>query len=98
VVSAYRLHERGLFSPLPSRVKLEMTARFYRRMDEALGFRQHDLARAGASRFFFDWAEVYRADGDRQMARFCLARSVRAQGVGLSVGWCEFARCAWGLR
>ncbi len=98
VVGAYRLHEGGQFSPLTSRVKLETIARFYPRMDEALGFRQHDLARAGASRFFFDWAEVYRADGDRQMARFCLAQTVRARGVGLSVGWREFARCARGLR
>jgi glycosyltransferase involved in cell wall biosynthesis len=98
VVGAYRLHEGGLFSALPGRAKLEMIASFYPRMDEALGFRQHDLARAGASRFFFDWAEVYRADGDRQMARFCLAQSVRARGVGLSVGWRELARCAWGLR
>jgi glycosyltransferase involved in cell wall biosynthesis len=98
VVGAYRLHEGGLFSAQPGRAKLEMIARFYPRMDEALAFRQHDLARAGASRFFFDWAEVYRVAGDRETARFCLGQSLRAKGVGLSVGWRAWARCAWGLR
>jgi len=98
VVGAYRLHEGGLVSALPGRAKLEMIARFYRRMDQALAFRQHDLARAGASRFFFDWAEVHRAAGDRETARFCLAQSLRSKGVGLSVGWRAWARCAWGLR
>lgn len=98
VVGAYRQHAGGLVSALPGKAKLEMIARFYPRMDEALAFRQHDLVRAGASRFFFDWAEVYRADGDRQMARYCLERSLRAKGVGLSVGWGAFARCAWRLR
>jgi len=98
VVGGYRLHEGGLYSALPGKAKLEMIARFYPRMDEALAFRQHDLARAGASRFFFDWAEVYRADGDRRMARYCLEKSLRAKGVGLSVGWGAWARCAWRLR
>jgi glycosyltransferase involved in cell wall biosynthesis len=98
VVGAYRLHDGGLFSALPGRTKLEMIAQFYPRMDEALAFRQHDLARAGASRFFFDWAEVYREAGDRDTARYCLAQSLRARGVGLSVGWRAVARCARGLR
>ena len=98
VVGAYRLHDGGLFSALPGRAKLEMIARFYPRMDQALAFRHHDLARAGASRFFFDWAEVYRAAGDRDTARFCLAQSRQAKGVGLSVGWRAWARCAWDLR
>jgi glycosyltransferase involved in cell wall biosynthesis len=98
VVGGYRLHEGGLYSALPGKAKLEMIARFYPRMDEALAFRQHDLARAGASRFFFDWAEAYRAAGDRETAWFCLGRSLRAQGVGLSVGWPAWARCALRLR
>lgn len=97
-VGAYRLHEGGLVSALPGRAKLELIAGFYRGMDEALGFRRHDRARAGASRFFFDWAEAYRVSGDRELARFCLAESRRAGGVGLSVGWRAWARCSWDLR
>lgn len=98
VVGGYRLHEGGLVSALPGKAKLEMIARFYRRMDEALAFHSHDRARAGASRFFFDWAEVYAASRNRAMARFCLAQSLRGRGVGLSVGLREWARCAWRLR
>ncbi|MBA3801798.1 MAG: glycosyltransferase [Acidimicrobiia bacterium] len=98
VVGAYRLHEGGLVSALPGRAKLDMIAHFYRRMDEALAFRSHDRARAAASRFFFDWAEVYADSGDRAMARCCLAHSLGGRGVGLSVGWRRWARCAWRLR
>ncbi len=98
VVGAYRLHDGGLVSARPSKDRLEMIARFYPRMDRALGFRHHDRARAGAARFFFDWAEVYAADGDRRMARWCLARSLRSGGVGRSVGRRAWARRAWRSR
>lgn len=94
VVGAYRLHDGGLFSARPSKDKLEMIAGFYPRMDRALGFRHHDRARAGAARFFFDWAKVYADQGDRRMARWCLARTLRSGGVGRSVGRREWARCA----
>lgn len=98
VVGAYRLHDRGLVSSRPTGERLEMIARFYPRMDRALGFRHHDRARAGAARFFFDWAEVYAAEGDRRMARWCLARSLRSGGVGRSVTRREWSRCAWRSR
>ena len=59
VVGAYRLHDGGVVSALPGRAKLDMIARFYRGMDEVLPAPSNDRVRAGASRFFFDWAEVY---------------------------------------
>lgn len=98
VVGAYRLHDGGLFSTLPRKGQLDAIAAFYSRMDAALGFRRHDRARAGASRFFFDLAEAFAAEGDRRMARFCLVRSLRGGGLGLSVGRREWARDAWRAR
>jgi glycosyltransferase involved in cell wall biosynthesis len=94
VVAAYRLHGGGLFSALPGRAKLDLTARFYRRMDAALGFRMHELARAGGSRYFFDWAKAYMKRGEGSLARTCLWHSLRSGGVGLSVGRRDWARMA----
>ena len=98
VVGVYRLHGGGLFSSLPSRSKLDATARFYRRMDAALGGRARDRKRAGATRYFFEWAVAYADEGDRSMARHCLALSLRAGGVGRAVSRREWARCARRVR
>jgi glycosyltransferase involved in cell wall biosynthesis len=98
LVGAYRLHEGGLFSALPGSRKLDMIAGFYKRMGKALGARSRDFARAGASRYFFDWTKAYAASGDRAMARHCLARSLRGGGVGRSVSRREWVRAAWRLR
>ncbi len=97
VVGAYRLHDGGLFSSRPGKEKLELIAGFYPRMDRALGRRHHDRARAGAARFFLEWAEVHAAEGDRRMARWCLARSLRSGGVGRPLAR-RWARCAWRSR
>jgi glycosyltransferase involved in cell wall biosynthesis len=97
VVGGYRLHDASLFSAQPSRAKLDMIAQFYRRMDAALDGRAHDRARAGASRYFFEWAKVHADQGDLSMGRYCLQLCRCAGGVGLSVGRREWARCAWRL-
>lgn len=98
VVGAYRLHDGALFSTLPGREKLDAIASFYSRMDEALGFRRHDCAQAGASHFFFGLAEAFAAEGDRRMARSCLARSLRSGDIGRFVGRRKWARTAWRTR
>jgi glycosyltransferase involved in cell wall biosynthesis len=97
-VGVYRLHEGSEFSSLPTRTRFEMMSSFYRRMDEALSHRSHDRAKAGASRYFFDWAGVFADRGERAMGRYCLRLCLRAGGVGSSVGRREFGRCAWRLR
>jgi glycosyltransferase involved in cell wall biosynthesis len=97
-VAVYRLHDGGEFSSLPTPTRFEMMSSFYRRMDAALSYRSHDRARAGASRYFFDWARVFANQGDRAMGRSCLRLCLRAGGVGTSVGRREFGRCAWQLR
>ena len=97
-VGVYRLHDGGEFSSLPTMTRFEMMSSFYQRMDAALSHRSHDRAKAGASRYFFDWARVFANQGDRTMGRSCLRLCLRAGGVGTSVGRREFGRCAWQLR
>jgi glycosyltransferase involved in cell wall biosynthesis len=97
-VGVYRLHDGGEFSALPTRTRFEMMSSFYERMDAALSHRSHDRAKAGATRYFFDWAGVFADRGDRTMGRLCLRLSLRAGGVGSAVGRREFGRCAWRLR
>ena len=89
-VGVYRLHDGSEFSSLPTRTKFEMMSSFYERMDAALSHRSHDRAKAGASRYFFDWARVSPpGQGDRAMGRLCLRLCLRSGGVGSSVGRTE---------
>ena len=86
-VTAYRLHDGGQFSSQPAKHKLDMTADFYRRMNRAFRGRCRQLISAGASLFFFEWAEEYARRGERGMSRVCLAHALRLGGVGRSVPW-----------
>lgn len=97
-VGVYRLHDGGEFSSLPTPTRFEMMSSFYDRMDAALAYRSHDRAKAGATRYFFDWAREFADQGNRAMGRSCLRLCLRAGGVGSSVGRREFGRCAWRLR
>jgi glycosyltransferase involved in cell wall biosynthesis len=97
-VGVYRLHEGGEFSSLPTQTRFEMMSSFYERMDAALSHRSHDRVKAGATRYFFDWARVFADQRDRAMGRLCLRLCRRAGGVGSAVGRREFVRCAWRLR
>jgi glycosyltransferase involved in cell wall biosynthesis len=91
-VGAYRLHDGGAFSSLPAREKLDVTAKLYRRMDAGLHRRHHDFARAGASRYFADWAEEYVKRSERSLARRCAWYALRGGGVGHSVSWSRWVR------
>ncbi len=95
-VALYRLHEGGMFSPQSEAAKLDSTFAFLTRMDHCLDGRYHDMARAGCSRLFFDWAEDYAAKGQQHLARQAFAYALRGGGVGWSVPWSQFGRL--GLR
>jgi len=58
-----------MFSSLPGQEKLVRIEGFYRRMRAVSPRDQQRAARGGASRYFFEWAEVYAARGETQMAR-----------------------------
>lgn len=92
-VGAYRLHPGGMFSSLPGEGRLDRIEGFYRRMGAVVPPDQRRAARAGASRYFFDWAEVYAERGETRMARDCLRRALRAGGVG-QLGARRFLRAA----
>ena len=77
-VAAYRLHDGGLFSSLPGRQKLDMTASFYRRMDRATGGRLHGEAQRGCAFYFVEWAEAYAAAGNNSMAWACAWKALRS--------------------
>lgn len=95
-VALYRLHEGGMFSPQSEAAKLDSTFAFLTRMDRCLNGRYHDMARAGCSRLFFDWAADYVSKGQPQLARQAFAYALRCGGIGQAVPWGQFARL--GLR
>lgn len=93
-VGAYRLHAEGLFSALPGLGKLDQVEGFYRRMTRVCPS-SRALARAGRTRYFFDWAVAYEREGNYPVALSCLGRALRAGGVGRAVSPERFARLGW---
>jgi glycosyltransferase involved in cell wall biosynthesis len=92
-VGAYRLHASGLFSALADMRKLDQIEGFYERMSDVLPA-QARAARAGRTRYFFDWALAYEEQGNSRLARSCLRRALRAGGVGSAVSLRQFGRVA----
>lgn len=92
-VGAYRLHAEGMYSALPDARKLDRTEDFYRRMGRVFSS-QRGLARAGRTRYFFDWAAAYERERNYPMALSCLWRALRAGGIGGAVSPIRFARVA----
>lgn len=88
--AVYRLHEGGMFSTGSETAKLDSTFSFLTRMDRCLERRHHDLARAGATRLFFDWAADYLGSRQVSLARRALFHSLRSGGIGSEVGWRQF--------
>ena len=86
-VSGYRLHGAGLYSGLPSRSKLDITAELYRRMDAGLRRRHHAYAAAGAASYFTGWMSAFGARREKALARRCAWYAVRSGGVR---GWRRF--------
>jgi glycosyltransferase involved in cell wall biosynthesis len=92
-VGAYRLHASGLFSALADMRKLDQIEDFYARMSEVLPS-QSRAARAGRTRYFFDWAVTYEREGNSRLALSCLRRALRAGGVGSTVSLRQFGLVA----
>ena len=92
-VGAYRLHASGLFSALADVRKLDQIEDFYQRMSSVLPS-QAQNARAGRTRYFFDWALAYEGRGNARLALSCLRRALRAGGVGSTVSLRQFGRAA----
>ena len=86
-VSAYRLHDTGVYSGLPSRRKLDITAELYRRMDAGFQHRHHALAAAGAASYFIGWMNEFGARGEKALARRCAWYALRSGGIGSAGGW-----------
>lgn len=92
VMSVYRYHPGGLYSPKSEWQKLDATARFYRVMDANMEGRYHRTVQAAYSTYFFEWAAEYLKRGDFLRAQRCLWRSLAGGGIGRGVSWPAFAR------
>jgi glycosyltransferase involved in cell wall biosynthesis len=86
-VSGYRLHEAGVYSPLPSGRKLTLTAELYRRMDAGFQHRHHALAAAGAASYFTGWMNEFAKRGESGLARRCAWYALRSGGIRRAGGW-----------
>jgi hypothetical protein len=86
-VSAYRQHGGGLYSGLPFRHKLDITAELYRRMDAGFGHRHRALAAAGAASYFTGWMKEFGARGETALARRSAWYALRSGGVRSTGGW-----------
>jgi glycosyltransferase involved in cell wall biosynthesis len=78
VMAAYRLHDAGLYSPLPAAAKLRSVDRLYRVMNDGTARRHDAVARRAHRRFFLDWTREHVARGEIGLARTALR---------LSLGW-----------
>ena len=92
VMSVYRYHPGGLYSPKSEWQKLDATADFYRVMDANMHRRYHRTVQAAYSTYFFEWAAEYLRRRDFLSAQRCLWRSLAGGGVGRGVSWRAFAR------
>ena len=85
-VSGYRLHGAGLYSGLPSRRKLDLTAELYRRMDAGFNYRHHALAAAGAASYFTGWMNEFAARGQKALAWRSAWYALRSGGIRRGAG------------
>ncbi|MEO6256673.1 MAG: glycosyltransferase family A protein [Sphingomicrobium sp.] len=86
-VAAYRLHQDGVYSALPSRQKLDITAELYRRMDAGFGHRHHTLAAVGCESYFTGWMIEYGTRGETALAWRSAWCALRSGGIGRAHGW-----------
>jgi len=97
VVGVYRLHAGGEYSAMGDDHQLNAIAEFYARMRALRSPPDDDVVRRGGSRYFFEWAKVHAAHGERRLGRRCLRHALRAGGVGRSVDCRELVRLVLGL-
>lgn len=94
VMSVYRYHSEGLYSPMTEAQKLDATASFYRTMNANLGYRHDRLVKRAYSRYFFDWAREYAGRGELRRARSCLVRSLAGGGIRPSIPLPDYVKLA----
>jgi glycosyltransferase involved in cell wall biosynthesis len=73
VMSVYRYHEGGLYSPLSERRKQESTVELYHAMNRNLGGRYEGQITRALLTYLVEWAEEYERRGDVRRARECFA-------------------------
>jgi hypothetical protein len=88
----YRLHAASEFSSQAAPARLRAIQAFYHRLARVGGAELAAAARGGCSRYFFDWAEAYLAEGDLPLARDCFRRSLVGGGVGRTVAPWDMVR------
>jgi glycosyltransferase involved in cell wall biosynthesis len=81
VMGVYRYHSGGLYSPFSQTQKLQETLKFYRVMDRNFNFKYSPLINTAISKYFFDWAEEYLAQGNLDQARTCFKISLTGRPV-----------------
>lgn len=72
VMGMYRYHPGGLYSPFSETRKQQETLKFYHTMNKNLNYRYDRIVKAAISKYFFEWAEEYRARGDFEKMKSCL--------------------------
>ena len=72
VMGMYRYHPGGLYSPFSETKKQQETLKFYHTMNKNLNYRYDRIVRVAISKYFFEWAEEYRARGDFEKMKSCL--------------------------
>lgn len=72
VMGIYRYHPGGLYSPFSETKKQQETLKFYHTMNKNLNYRYDRIVRVAISKYFFEWAEEYRARGDFEKMKSCL--------------------------
>ena len=81
VMSVYRQHRNGLYSPMSESEKQAATRNFYKVMNANLDYKYDGIIRNACSRYFFEWAEEYASRGEICRARSCLLTSVLTGGI-----------------
>ena len=81
VMSVYRQHRGGLYSPLSEAEKHEATRQFYKMMNRNLNYKYDRVIKRACSNYFFEWAQEYLDRGDMERARHCASVSLLTGGV-----------------
>jgi glycosyltransferase involved in cell wall biosynthesis len=87
VMSVYRYHSSGCYSPWSEKEKQAETLRLLHRMNECMEFRHHPLARTAVSKHFIEWAETYILRGDFREARRCYRTYLTGRPLNRHVSW-----------
>ena len=80
VMSAYRIHQGGIWSSLARQDQLRATIAMLRALDKHLGFRYTNKIRRGLARSYFELACQARQNGDRVETGEHLANCIRNGG------------------